>query len=96
MKCEDLASMPAAVESGRDLAYKAVPDPQPGTMLSFFDAFVESAKRNPPAQSGAWVDAVVLDLEASVKATTQQLQELREAGVVDAGALGMRFSLVLC
>jgi len=89
MKCEDLASMPAAVESGRDLACKAVPDPQSGTMLSLFDAFVESAKRNPPAQSGAWVDAVVLDLEASVKATTQQLQELREAGVVDAGALGM-------
>ena len=89
LRFEDIASLPAAVASGRDLAYKAVPDPQPGTMLSFFDAFVESAKRNPPAQSGAWVDAVVLDLEASVKATTQQLQELREAGVVDAGALGM-------
>jgi len=87
--CKDLFSMPAAVESGRDLAYKAVPDPQPGTMLSFFDAFVKSLKRNPPSQSGAWVDAVVLDLETSVKTTTQQLQELREAGVVDSGALGM-------
>jgi uncharacterized protein len=87
--CKDLFSLPASVESGRDLAYKAVPDPQSGTMLSFFDAFEESVKRNPPAQTGAWVDAVILDLEASVKATTQQLKELREAGVVDSGALGM-------
>ena len=87
--CKDLFSLSAAVESGRDLAYKAVPDPQPGTMLSFFDAFVESLRRNPPGQSGAWVEAVLVDLEASVKATTQQLQELREAGVVDSGALGM-------
>jgi len=89
LEWEHLLSMPAAVESGRDLAYKAVPDPRPGTMLSFFDAFVNSLKRNPPEQTGAWVDAVLLDLEASVKATTQQLQELSDAGVVDSGALGM-------
>jgi DegV family protein with EDD domain len=87
--CEDLSSLPNAVESGRDLAYKAVPDPQPGTMLSFFDAFAESLKKNPPGRSGLWSDAVIRDLEYSVKATTQQLQELREAGVVDSGALGM-------
>ncbi len=86
---EDLFSMPVAVKSGRDLAYKAVPNPQPGTMLSFFDAFVNSLKSNPPTQATSWAHAVILDLEASVKATTHQLQELREAGVVDAGALGM-------
>jgi DegV family protein with EDD domain len=87
--CEDLFPLSASVRSGRDLAYQAVPDPQPGTMLSFFDALVESLRRNPPRQTGAWVDAVIPDLEASVKATTQQLKELKEAGVVDAGALGM-------
>ena len=87
--CEDLFSLPASVQSGRDLAYKAVPDPQPGTMLSFFDALVESLRRNPPGQTGAWVDGVIPDLQASVKATTQQLKELKEAGVVDSGALGM-------
>jgi DegV family protein with EDD domain len=87
--CEDLFSLPASVQSGRDLAYKAVPDPQPGTMLSFFDALVESLRRNPPGQTGAWVDRVIPDLQASVKATTQQLKELKEAGVVDSGALGM-------
>jgi DegV family protein with EDD domain len=87
--CEDLFSLPASVEAGRDLAYKAVPDPQPGTMLSLFDAFAESLKRNPPEKTGAWVGAVTHDLEAAVKATTQQLPELRQAGVVDSGALGM-------
>jgi len=87
--CKDLVSLPASVEAGRDLAYKAVPDPQPGTMLSLFDAFAESFKRNPPETTGSWVDAVTHDLEESVKATTQQLPELREAGVVDSGALGM-------
>jgi len=87
--CEDLLSLPAAVEAGRDLAYQAVPDPQPGTMLSWFDAFAESLKKNPPDETGTWVDAVTRDLKASVKATAEQLQELRDAGVVDAGALGM-------
>ena len=43
--CEDLFSLPASVEAGRGLAYKAVPDPQPGTMLSLFDALAESLKR---------------------------------------------------
>jgi DegV family protein with EDD domain len=89
LRCEDLSSLPASVEAGRDLAYKAVADPHPGTMLSLFDAFAESLKANPPERTGVWVDAVAYDLEASVKATTQQLQELREAGVVDSGALGM-------
>jgi hypothetical protein len=89
IECEDVSSLPAAVASGRDLAYKAVPEPMPGTMLSFFDAFADSLRRNPPGPNGAWVHAVIHDLEESVKATTQQLQELRDAGVVDAGALGM-------
>ena len=89
LKCGELSSLPASVEAGRDLAYQAVADPHPGTMLSLFDTFAESLKANPPESSSAWVDAVSHDLEASVKATTQQLQELREAGVVDSGALGM-------
>ena len=58
-------------------------------MLSLFDTLAESLKRNPPEKTGAWVDRVIHDLEESVKATTQQLPELREAGVVDSGALGM-------
>ncbi len=84
-----LASLPAAAEAGRDLAYQAVPDPQPGTMLSLFDALVTSLRKNPPEETGAWAETVLHDLEEAVRMTPEQLPELKKAGVVDAGALGM-------
>lgn len=89
LKGKDLASLPAAVEAGRDLAYQAVPNPQPGTMLSLFDALVKSLGKNPPAEQEKWAQAIVHDLEEAVRMTTEQLPELKRAGVVDAGALGM-------
>ncbi len=86
---KDLAALPESAEAGRDLAYRAVSDPQPGTMLSLYDALVTSLKKTPPEGTGQWADAVVRDLAEAVKMTTEQLPQLREAGVVDAGALGM-------
>jgi hypothetical protein len=79
----------ASAETGRDSAYRAVANPKPGTMLSLFDDLVTSLKKNSPEDSGRWVQAVIQDLEEAVKLTTEQLPELKEAGVVDAGALGM-------
>ncbi|HYA03705.1 MAG TPA: DegV family protein, partial [Syntrophobacteria bacterium] len=38
---------------------------------------------------GQWAESVIHDMEEAVRATTGQLPELRKAGVVDAGALGM-------
>ena len=87
--CEDLFPLAASAAKGRDLAYKAVPDPQPGTMLSVLDTLVASLEKNPREETGAWVERVTRDLEESVKATAAQLPEMREAGVVDSGALGM-------
>jgi hypothetical protein len=84
-----LDSLPSSTETGRDLAYQAVPDPQPGTMLSLFDALTASLRRNPPWEGEKWAEAVVDDLEEAVRRTTEQLPELKKAGVVDAGALGM-------
>jgi uncharacterized protein len=89
LRCNDLGSLGAAAEAGRDMAYQAVSHPQPGTILSLFDALVTSLKKSPPEDSGAWVKGVISDLEETVRATTEQLPELKEAGVVDAGALGM-------
>jgi len=86
---KDLASLPASAEIGRDLAYQAVPNPQPGTMLSLFDALVTSLRKNPPEETGKWAETVLPDLEEAVRRTTEQLPELKKAGVVDAGALGM-------
>jgi hypothetical protein len=89
LNCKDLPCLPGSAEAGRNLAYQAVPSPQPGTMLSLYDTLVTSLKRTPPEETGKWVESVIHDLEEAVKATTEQLPELRNAGVVDAGALGM-------
>ena len=86
---KDLAALPESAETGRNLAYQAVSDPQPGTMLSLYDTLVTSLKKTPPEGTGQWAVAVIRDLEEAVKMTREQLPQLREAGVVDAGALGM-------
>jgi DegV family protein with EDD domain len=85
----DLESLPANSEMGRDLAYGAVPNPSPGTILTLFDVLVDSLKKNPPEGTENWVTLIMDELEKAVLATKDQLLELREAGVVDAGALGM-------
>jgi hypothetical protein len=89
LTCKDLSSLPVSAEAGRNLAYKAVPSPQQGTMISLFDTLVTSLKRTPPEETGIWVESIIHDMEETVRNTREQLLELREAGVVDAGALGM-------
>jgi DegV family protein with EDD domain len=85
----DLESLLPNSETGRDLAYGAVPNPSPGTILTLFDVLVDSLKKNPPDGTANWVTVIIEELEKAVLATKDQLLELREAGVVDAGALGM-------
>jgi DegV family protein with EDD domain len=85
----DLESLPAKSEMGRDLAYGAVRNPSPGTILTLFDVLVDSLKKNRPEGTANWVTLIIKDLEKAVLATKDQLLELREAGVVDSGALGM-------
>ncbi len=89
LRNQNLGSLLESAEAGRYLAYQAVPDPQPGTMLSLYDTLVTSLKKTPPEETGQWAEVVIHDLEEAVKMTTEQLPQLREAGVVDAGALGM-------
>jgi DegV family protein with EDD domain len=83
---EDLA---AAVRRGADEARGAVADPKPGTMLTLFDDFANAVPPE-PRHPAAWdAGAIVARLERSVAATAAILPEMAEAGVVDAGALGM-------
>jgi dihydroxyacetone kinase-like predicted kinase len=89
LTCKDLSSLPASAEAGRNLAYRAVPNPQQGTMISLFDTLVTSLKKNPPEETGRWVESIIHDMEETVRNTREQLPELKKAGVVDAGALGM-------
>ena len=89
LTCKDLSSLPASAEAGRNLAYRAVPNPQQGTMISLFDTLVTSLKKNLPEETGRWVESIIHDMEETVRNTREQLPELKKAGVVDAGALGM-------
>lgn len=88
--CEDVFQLPSICRNGRDLAYQAVSNPQPGTILTLFDALVESLSKHPPIlERGEWLDNLLAHLKRTVEATKDTLPVLKEAGVVDAGALGM-------
>jgi DegV family protein with EDD domain len=89
LACDELSSLPASAQVGRDLAYQAVPDPQQGTIISLFDTLAASLKRTPPEGTGTWVDSAIHNMEESVRNTRSRLPVLKKAGVVDAGALGM-------
>ena len=82
---EDLARGLAA---GRDLAFKAVARPVPGTILTVMTDVAQAAQkadRALPSFLGRLVEAA----RASVARTPLLLAVLRRAGVVDAGAEGL-------
>jgi hypothetical protein len=81
----------AAARLGRDKAWRSMAEPVPGTMLTLFDALVDSLSGAPfPACPEADAVARLLEaLEGAVRETRRMLPRLRSAGVVDAGALGM-------
>lgn len=81
----------AAAISGRDRAYQAVLDPRRGTMLDIFDALVRVlADYDQPAPPDATEFLPLCrQLQEAVLATNELLPELKDAGVVDSGALGM-------
>lgn len=78
-----------AVRLGRDHAWQALPDPRPGTMLSFFDAMAAVLSDANTISGPDRIAKVLMHLEAAVRDTKDQQHKLRNAGVVDAGALGM-------
>lgn len=80
--------LPAAV-SGRDAAWQAVVDPQPGTILTVLDTLVSALKQTDAPLSSDTVSVMLSDLEQAVLSTTDMLPSLAAAGVVDAGALAM-------
>ena len=86
---DSLPNMHARAREGRERAWRAVSDPRPGTMLTVFDALVEAL---PPAgilPVKEDVAQIISCLEMAVQETTALLPKLKQAGVVDAGALGM-------
>src|SRR5437588_1928926 len=74
-----------AFRSASDAAYRALRQPVEGTMLSAIRALAEEAERRP---ADFW-PAVVGAGDRAVARTQEQLDVLRDAGVVDAGAAGL-------
>ncbi len=85
-------SFARAVAAGCEYARDALSDPQEGTILSVIAAFAQELDQPAGASSEHGLLAVLPDAVASasraLEETERQLEVLRKAGVVDAGAKG--------
>ena len=87
----DAAAVARALRGASDAAYAAVRAPVEGTMLTVVRELAEEAERRSRERSplGDLLHALVRAGEESVARTREQLVQLREAGVVDAGGAGL-------
>ncbi|HEX2045908.1 MAG TPA: DAK2 domain-containing protein [Gaiellaceae bacterium] len=87
----DVPALAAALRGGSVAGYAAVRDAQEGTILTLARALAERAEAlaaSPPPLAEALRDLVAYG-EVALARTQEQLDVLREAGVVDAGAAGL-------
>ncbi|HZB23778.1 MAG TPA: DAK2 domain-containing protein [Gaiellaceae bacterium] len=82
-------SLPRAFRSASDAAYRAVREPVEGTILTVIRELAEAAERSTERDPTALLRELVRAGEASVVATRDKLDVLRDAGVVDAGGAGL-------
>ena len=87
----DAEAFAAALDGARERAYSSVREPVEGTMLTVIKDAAEAALA--ALEEGSGLQSVVLEAaEAahdSVRRTPELLEVLRDAGVVDAGGLGV-------
>ena len=87
----DARAVARALRGASDAAYRAVRNPVEGTMLTVIRELAEEAERlaerRPPLAE--FLRALVQTGDGAVARTREQLQQLREAGVVDAGGAGV-------
>jgi uncharacterized protein len=87
VKATSVDELPAMAALGRQMAWQAIADPRQGTMLNVFDTLAALLAEAPLAESSC--RDLLTAMQESVLATATILPDLRAAGVVDAGALGM-------
>src|SRR4029453_3194614 len=78
-----------AFKGASDAAYGAVRKPVEGTMLTVIRALAEAAERSTSPEPAELLAELVERGEEAVARTPEQLDVLREAGVVDAGGVGL-------
>ena len=81
----DADAVAHALRRASESAYEAMREPVEGTMLTAIRALAEAAERRPDPLWPALLQAG----EQAVARTREQLDVLRQAGVVDAGAAGL-------
>lgn len=86
------ATFGKAIRSGSDYAHDAMSNPEEGTILSAIAAFAAAIEKqvsnSQHSDFAAVFSAALPKLEQALADTTNQLDALRKAGVVDAGAKG--------
>jgi DAK2 domain fusion protein YloV len=87
----DAHTIARALSQASDEAYRAVHEPVEGTMLTVIHALAEEAERQAEHDPSAadLLGALVARGEEAVARTKEQLDVLRQAGVVDAGGAGL-------
>ncbi|MDZ7695575.1 MAG: DegV family protein [Deltaproteobacteria bacterium] len=78
-----------AAQMGKEKAWQAIADPVSGTMLDVMDALAEAMKAWPVNAHKEDAARITDRLAEVVRETRDRLPKLKEAGVVDAGALGI-------
>ena len=78
-----------AFRGASDAAYAALREPVEGTILTVARELAVAAEGQPDAEPPELFAALVLRGEEAVARTTEQLDVLRQAGVVDAGGAGL-------
>lgn len=83
----------AAVSAGAAYAREALSEPREGTLLTILTDFAREVSQLTAGGRSldfrSMFDSALTPLRRSLAGTQQQLEALRDAGVVDAGALGM-------
>ena len=89
LTADSYENLAQAAKFGRGQAWQAVSNPMPGTMLTVLDTLVDFLDKSDFENNTEYVAKIIDLLEESVKSTPELLPKLKQAGVVDSGALGM-------
>ncbi len=89
LTADSYENLAQAAKFGRDQAWRAVSKPMPGTMLTVLDTLVDFLEKSDFENKTDYVARIIDRLGEAVKSTPELLPKLKQAGVVDSGALGM-------
>ncbi len=86
---KDAHAIARALRHASDEAYRAVHEPVEGTMLTVIRALADEAENRSDDTPAELLKALIARGEEAVAKTKEQLEVLRQAGVVDAGGAGL-------